>query len=118
MKHLLLLCCLCLAASPAVNAENPVPLFAKSPAALAACGPQAVKVNYKTIPTPKVVPGPAPGKALVYFFMDAAQHLGAGLPTVRIGVDGKWVGTVRGTSFAAVNIGPGQHHVCSSMSAA
>ncbi|MHB1936609.1 MAG: hypothetical protein ACYCOR_08495 [Acidobacteriaceae bacterium] len=110
MKYLLLLCCLCLAASPAVNAENPVALFAKSPAALAACGPQAVKVNYKTIPTPKVASGPAPGKALVYFFIYAPQ----GSPTLRFGIDGKWAGTTRGTSFAAVNVDPGRHHVCSS----
>jgi hypothetical protein len=68
------------------------------------------KVNYKTIPTPKLAPGPAPGKALVYFFIDTPQ----GSPTIRIGVDGKWAATTRGTSFAAVNVDPGQHHLCSS----
>lgn len=110
MKHSLLLCCLCLATVPAISAENPVALFAKTPAALAACGPQTVKVNFKTIPTPKLVSGPSPGKALVYFFVDSPQEF----PTVRFGIDGKWVATTRGTSFAAVNVDPGQHHLCSS----
>lgn len=110
MKHLFLLCCLCVATVPSIGAENPVRRFAKSPAALAACGPQMAKVNYKTIPTPKLASGPAPGKALVYFFIDTPQDS----PTVRLGVDGKWAATTRGTSFAAVNVDPGQHHLCSS----
>ncbi len=112
MKHLLLLCCLCVASVPAISAENPVARFPKTPAALAACGPQTLKVNYKTIPTPRVVASPAAGKALIYFFVDTPQ----GSPTVRLGVDGKWAATTRGTSFAAVSVDPGEHHLCSSES--
>jgi hypothetical protein len=113
MKQLLLLCCLCLATGPALNAENSVAQFAKSPAVLAACGPQSIKGNPRTIPIPKVESGPSPGNALVYFFSNPAQAFAPGI--VRIGIDGKWVGAVQGDSFVAVGITPGQHHVCSNL---
>lgn len=113
MKNLFLLFCLCLAASPAIDAKNLSPLFASSPAALAACGPQSIKVNPRTIPIPQVESRPSPGKALVYFFSNPAQAFAPGI--VRIGIDGKWVGAVQGDSFVAVEVTPGQHSVCSNL---
>lgn len=56
---------------------------------------------------------PDPGKSLVYVievFDRAANQLSR--PTLRIGLDGKWTGAVKGDSYLALSVDPGEHHLC------
>jgi len=33
-------------------------------------------------------------------------------PTLRVGVDGAWVGAAKGNSYISFSVDPGEHHVC------
>ena len=50
---------------------------------------------------------PEQGKALVYFFVDFVTA-----PTMRVGVDGNWVGANNGKSYFFFQVDPGEHNVC------
>ena len=81
--------------------------FAANPGPVAsACGPDAVRFDVKTDLPPQAVTAQA-GKALVYVIEDS--HFGA---TVRIGMDGAWVGANHGDSWFSFLAGPGDHHLC------
>ena len=64
-----------------------------------ACGSDAVKFNVKSSEGRPPAPQPEPGKALVYV-VEQYERPGneLGTPTVRVGLDGSWVGANRGTS--------------------
>ena len=47
------------------------------------------------------------GKALVYFFVDFLTA-----PTMRVGVDGNWMGANNGKSYFFFPVEPGEHNVC------
>lgn len=111
-RYCLLIGCVALLGRPAM-AKNMLLAQSTSPAALAACGPQTARIDRRQIPAPQIQAGPAPGKALVYFFTDADQSFGP--PTVRIGINGAWAGATYRTSFAAINVDPGEQHICTSM---
>jgi hypothetical protein len=56
---------------------------------------------------------PEPGKALVYVievFDSTAGEMGT--PTVRVGLDGSWIGANRGSSYLFFPVDPGGHHLC------
>jgi hypothetical protein len=75
------------------------------PAFHEACGP--LQVNFETSISSSQPPSqPEPGKALVY----VAQEL----PTItlRIGVDGAWMGATHGHSHLVFSVDPGEHHIC------
>jgi hypothetical protein len=56
-----------------------------------------------------------PGKALVYVAEDFRKAPGEfGNPTLRVGLDGSWLGATRTDSYVAFNVEPGEHHLCSS----
>ncbi|MDR3792371.1 MAG: hypothetical protein P4L03_03230 [Terracidiphilus sp.] len=77
----------------------------KTPAALpAACGPENINFDVKLDKSQHTLDTPEAGKARVYFLEDSA--------TVRIGLDGAWVGANRGHSYFSVSVGPGEHHLC------
>jgi hypothetical protein len=59
-----------------------------------------------------VLEQPEPGKARIYFFQDAGTTQTLGYPTVKIGIDGAWVGANHGNSYCSVSVAPGEHHVC------
>ena len=46
-------------------------------------------------------------KALVYFFVDYVNA-----PTMRVGVDGHWVGANDGKSYFFFPVAPGEHNIC------
>ena len=71
-----------------------------------ACGPDAVRFEVKTDLPPQAATA-QPGKALVYAIEDSTY--GA---TVRIGLDGAWVGANRGDSWFSFLAEPGEHHLC------
>lgn len=87
---------------------------ATRPAIQQACGPSDVrfKPDFGVIPS---APVPSGQEARANFIFDT--HIWGGLihprgPVIQIGVDGKWVGALQGSSHLSVNIPPGEHHVC------
>jgi hypothetical protein len=81
------------------------------PAAIAACGP--AKLDFDVKPDKYVAPPPQvpSGKVLVYLFENVARLPFHGV-TVRVGVDGKWVGATEGETYLTFLVDPGVHHVC------
>jgi hypothetical protein len=58
---------------------------------------------------------PSPGKALVYVVEDFRKAPGElGNPTIRIGLDGKWMGALRAKSYLSFEVDPGERHLCAS----
>jgi hypothetical protein len=80
--------------------------FAQKPSdgVAAACGPKDASFDVKLDKTQHTLVQPEPGKALVYFI----QESGA----AKIGLDGAWVGANKSSSYFAVSVEPGEHHVC------
>jgi hypothetical protein len=98
----------------------------------AACGDPAVRFNVKRIKGPSDVPAPSAGFARLvvleqgfgwygdeYFvpkgksrpkhYNKLPQRL---TPTVRVGMDGQWMGALRGNDFITFTVPPGEHHLC------
>lgn len=91
----------------AQNATTPAP----SPAA---CGPVNAKFDAEAIASAPAVQ-PEPGKALVYVAEDFRKAPGElGNPTLRVGMDGAWVGATRSNSYLSFAVEPGDHHLCAS----
>jgi hypothetical protein len=80
----------------------------------AACGPDNVKFSVKSSHDSQPDPQPEPGKALVYV-VEQYDRPGNefGKPTIRVGLDGAWVGANRSTSHLFFSVEPGEHHLCS-----
>jgi hypothetical protein len=78
----------------------------------AACGHQNVSFKVKLDETQHTLAQPEPGKARVYFFQDAGTPMTLGYPTVKLAMDGAWVGANHGNSYFSVSVEPGEHHVC------
>lgn len=81
----------------------------------AGCGPAKVEFSVKTDKNAHPATQPDPGKALVYVFeqekLDPGLNIDSGV-TIRVGVDGKWVGADYGASYLAFPVDPGNHNVC------
>jgi len=73
----------------------------------AGCGPSDALFDVKTTDLKHPVGQPEQGKALVYFFVDLLTA-----PTMRVGVDGNWVGANDGKSYFFFQVAPGEHNVC------
>jgi hypothetical protein len=80
-----------------------------------ACGPNDVDFKVKLNDAAPAVVQPGPGKALVYFIHDAGSGMVFAYPTLKMGVDGAWVGANHGDSWFSVNVDPGEHHVCATL---
>ena len=77
-----------------------------------ACGPSNISFKIKLDPTRHMLEQSEPGKARIYFFQDAGTTQTVGYPTVKIGMDGSWVGGGHGNSYFSVSVAPGEHHIC------
>jgi hypothetical protein len=77
-------------------------------AALFACGPANVKFDVKESGVP-VDAASEPGKALVYVIEDTGQVADI---TIRVGLDGGWVGANQGNTHFPFLVSPGEHHLC------
>ncbi len=90
-----------------------VSAFAQDQSAAAACGPRGTNFDTKRDPSQHTLAPPEPGKARVYFIQDigVVGCLGACL-TMKIGLDGAWVGADQRNSYFSVSVEPGEHHVC------
>jgi hypothetical protein len=88
--------------------------FAQYPpvASPAACGPEKISFNVKTEESQPAPAQPDPGKALVYFIQDDGPMGNHQHATLRIGLDGAWVGAYKHNSYFSVSVAPGEHHVC------
>ncbi len=88
-----------------------LPLLAQDDAAVArtgaGCGLSGEMFNVQTTDQKHPVGQPEQGKALVYFFVDFVTA-----PTMRVGVDGNWVGANDGKSYFFFQVNPGEHNVC------
>jgi hypothetical protein len=94
-------------------------LFAASASAQAppvappsACGHENVSFKVKLDESQHTLAQPDPGKARVYFVHDAGTSITLGYPTVKLAMDGAWVGANHGNSYFSVSVEPGEHHVC------
>jgi Protein of unknown function (DUF2846) len=81
-------------------------------ASTAACGHEDVSFKLKLADSPHTLTQPDPRKARVYFFHDAGTGVTVGYPTVKLAIDGAWVGANHGNSYFSVSVEPGEHHVC------
>jgi hypothetical protein len=88
-----------------------LPVLAQDDAAVArtaaGCGPSGQMFNVQTTDMKHPVGQPEQGKALVYFIVDFVTA-----PTMRVGVDGNWVGANNGKSYFFFQINPGEHNLC------
>jgi len=76
------------------------------------CGPDQAHFDVEKVPSHPSTEV-EPGKALVYVsevFKKAPGELGDA--TLRIGLDGDWVGAVKGNSYFPFSVEPGEHHLC------
>jgi hypothetical protein len=81
--------------------------FAQEPSGVAtsACGPKSATFQVKLDKSQHPQAQPDPGKALVYFIQENSA-------AARIGLDGAWAGANKNSSYFAVSVEPGEHHVC------
>jgi hypothetical protein len=105
-----------------ITALASVPALAQAaglPPAMAACGPDNVRYSVKTDPVQPAAPEQAPaGKALVVLVENVPRaHLFVSL-TLRVGLDGNWVGATRAREYMSFAVDPGVHHLCSSLQGA
>jgi len=78
----------------------------------AGCGPSKTQFSVKTDRTLHVVTQPEPGKALVYVIEQGRPEGGEAKVTVRVALDGNWMGANYGESYLSFAVEPGEHHVC------
>jgi len=71
------------------------------------CGPSAGQFDVKADRKQHPVASPDAGKALAYVFEDIERG-----PTMRVGVDGAWIGANKGKSYFFFSVDPGDHQVC------
>lgn len=100
----------CLVAVPFAVAQN-APTVKQTESA---CGSLNTKFRVKTDPAQHPLAPAAAGKAQVYVIedwnpLDTGRR---GRPTIRVGMDGKWMGADQGDSYIFFPAEPGQHHLC------
>jgi hypothetical protein len=81
----------------------------------AACGAQTESVKVKLDESQHTLLQADTGKARIYFIHDAGTNWTAGYPTVKLAVDGTWVGANHGNSYFSVSLDPGEHHMCATL---
>jgi hypothetical protein len=94
-----------------------LPALAQStPASVsAACGPEKVIFTAREADAPLPLASPQPGKALVYFIQDDGLYGTEQHYTVKIGLDGTWVGAYKDNAAFALNVAPGERHICANV---
>jgi hypothetical protein len=95
-----------LIASPAFAQDLQATLRAR-----AACGSETVQFNATADAHQHLLAQAEAGKAGVYVIGSFVGHSPA-KPTVKVGVDGGWVGAIRGNSYIFTSVQPGEHHIC------
>ena len=84
------------------------PVFAQDPSAgSGGCGPNEGQYDVSTDKKNHPAAQPESGKALVYVIEDME-----GGPTMRVGLDGSWIGANKGKSYFFFSVEPGDHQLC------
>jgi hypothetical protein len=78
--------------------------------ATSACGPAETRFAVSAAPSSFVVPV-SHDQAKVFFIGHALKGSFSG-PVIRLGIDGRWVGAVKGNSYIVIPVTPGTHHFC------
>jgi hypothetical protein len=78
---------------------------------VAGCGPGDAQFNVKTNKKDHALPQPGSDKAAIVVLTNPGVCIGP-CPTMRIGIDGTWVGANKGKSYLFSLVDPGNHHVC------
>lgn len=81
----------------------------------AACGPNKMTFRAKEASTTLAPALPEAGKALVYFIQDEGPLSEKRHYTLKIGLDGVWIGAYRDNAVFAVSAKPGEHHICANV---
>jgi hypothetical protein len=89
-------------ASPVLAQDHPA-----AAAANGGCGSSETQFDVKTNHKQHPVATAEAGKALVYVFEDMEHG-----PTMRVGLDGTWVGANKGKSYFFFSVDPGDHQLC------
>jgi hypothetical protein len=91
-----------------------LPVFAQNPdlvpRAQPACGAATAQFHV-TKSNIHTEPQVDPGKALIYLVEEQKFRAFRDV-TVRVGLDGEWVGATRGDSYLSFAVEPGEHHLC------
>ena len=81
----------------------------------AACGSPNVSFKVKLNYSQHTMAQPEAGKAQVYFIQDEGPIDNRQHYTLKIGLDGAWVGAYKTNSWFSVPLEPGEHHVCAAV---
>jgi hypothetical protein len=85
--------------------------LAQDPSATASssggCGPNEAQFDVTTNKKDHPLAQPDSGKALIYVVEDIERG-----PTMRVGLDGAWVGANKGKSYFFFPVDPGDHQLC------
>lgn len=77
------------------------------------CGPNQVKFDVKLDKAQHTLAQPETGKALVYVIEVFQRPAGELLtPTIRVGLNGAWVGANHGNSYFSFSVDSGEQHLC------
>jgi hypothetical protein len=77
-----------------------------------ACGPATAHFDTET-GADHTVAQPEPGKGQVYVIEVFDKVVGEiSRPTLRVGLDGAWMGADKGNSYVVFPVAPGEHHLC------
>lgn len=80
---------------------------------LPGCGPEKTHYHVTHGAAAKVYPSIPSGQAAIYVIEPYDTPPGTfGTPTVRVGLDGKWVGADQGNTYIELFLSPGEHHLC------
>lgn len=93
------------------------PLLAQNqtPKTLAACGDLNLDLAVDLDKSPQGPVAPQPDKALVYLIQQADLTFNFTYPTTTVGVDGKWIGENKKSSYFSFFVSPGEHHLCEAL---
>ena len=83
--------------------------------ATTSCGPAGAQVHVHLDKHPPAPQPPEPGKARVYFIQQSGMKFNLEYPSIKVAVDGAWVGALRPNSYFAASVAPGEHHLCASL---
>ncbi|MBW4040294.1 MAG: hypothetical protein HIU91_15835 [Acidobacteria bacterium] len=89
-----------------------------SPQLASACGP--MNINFKPqskIPStaPTTTPPPDPRKATVVFIQDDGYGGPHQADTIRVGINGHWVGAYKQNAYFSLSVDPGEQYVCANV---
>ena len=80
-----------------------------------ACGDDKIKFDVTAEKGKPAPVAPPEGKAQIVFIENENHMIGTFMyATIRFGLDGAWAGANYNNSYFAVNVEPGEHHLCAS----